>query len=183
MSEAKFNRELRIKPMLSTAVGLIYGREANLPGDWLESERIRIANDSAADGWLPLRFKPADEFFNISDSLATGYYTVRAGLLCFGGPPDSVNGINYELSYYGKVPVFGDDPTTMSASSWLYSSYPDMYLWGALMHSGLHAVGEEQTALNFKQLCEDAIAKENAAWLRAKASGSRLGRARRRSFG
>jgi hypothetical protein len=51
------------------------------------------------------------------------------------------------------------------------------------MHSGLHAIGEEPTAGAFKQLAEDLIGKLNANHLRAKASGSRVNRSRRRSFG
>ena len=51
------------------------------------------------------------------------------------------------------------------------------------MHAALHAVGEEQSAGNFKQLTEDEIKKLNALYLRSKASGSRVTRSRARSFG
>jgi hypothetical protein len=47
----------------------------------------------------------------------------------------------------------------------------------------LHALGEEQSAGNLKQLAEDMINKLNADHLRSKASGSRVTRRRRRSFG
>jgi hypothetical protein len=74
--------------------------------------------------------------------------------------------------------VFADD-----TPSWVYTKYPNLYLFSALMHADLHAVGEEQSAANLKQLVEDMITKLNDQYLRAKASGSRITRSRVRSFG
>ena len=82
------------------------------------------------------------------------------------------------LAYYAEVPVLSDTET-----SWVYSKYPQLYLFASLMHADLHAQGEEQQAGNLKALTEDIIQKLNAAHLGAKASGSRVTTPRRRSFG
>lgn len=139
---------------------------------------VKIANDNGADGFLPIRYKARDEFFNLRDTWAYGYYTIEGRTITFGGTPDAINGLNYLISYYGEVPVFADD-----TPSWIYTKYPSLYLYGSLMHADLHGVGEEDKAGAMKQLTEDMITKLNADHLRSKASGSRVTRSRVRSFG
>jgi hypothetical protein len=56
------------------------GRCAGLPDDWLEfvsDAGVKIANSNGADGFLPLRYKSRDEFFNLNDDWAYGYYTIQ----------------------------------------------------------------------------------------------------------
>jgi hypothetical protein len=178
MAEQKFNAELRVDRMIETDQSLIASRCAPLPDDWLEMDFVSIANTNAANGFLPIRYKSRDEFFNLTDDWAYGYYTLEGRQIFFGGAPDAVNGILYQISYYGEVPAFSD-----TNPSWIYTKYPSLYLHASLMHADLHAVGEEQNAANMKQLAEDTIQKLNADHLRAKASGSRLKRSRIRSFG
>jgi hypothetical protein len=180
-AEQKLNAELRVDRMIEFYEALIASRCAPIPDDWLEfvsDAGVKIANANGADGYLPLRYKPRDEFFNLNDCWAYGYYTIQGRQIFFGGTPDQVNGITYKIAYFGEVPVFAD-----ATPSWVYTKYPNLYLFSALMHADLHAVGEEQNAANLKSLAEDMIGKLNADHLRAKASGSRLTRSRIRSFG
>ena len=177
-AEQKLNAELRISRMIETAQNTATGRCATLPDDWLEMDFVRISNENGADGFLPIRYKSRDEFFNLRDNWTYGYYTIEGRTITFGGTPDAVNGIAYQISYYGEVPVFSDD-----TDSFIYTKYPNLYLNAALMHAALHAVGEEQSAANFKALTEDQISKLNADHFRSKASGSRVTRSRVRSFG
>jgi hypothetical protein len=167
--------------MIQFDEALVVNRCAPLPDDWLEflsDAGVKIANPNGADGFLPIRYKADDEFFNLTDNWAYGYYTILGRQIYFGGAPDAVNGIVYKIAYFGEVPVFADD-----TPSWVYTKYPNLYLFSALMHADLHAVGEEQSAANLKQLVEDMITKLNDQYLRAKASGSRITRSRVRSFG
>jgi hypothetical protein len=180
-AEQKLNAELRIDRMIQFDEALVVNRCAPLPDDWLEflpDAGVKIANPNGADGFLPIRYKADDEFFNLTDNWAYGYYTILGRQIYFGGAPDAVNGIVYKIAYFGEVPVFADD-----TPSWVYTKYPNLYLFSALMHADLHAVGEEQSAANLKQLVEDMITKLNDQYLRAKASGSRITRSRVRSFG
>ena len=177
-AEQKFNAELRVDRMINTSTNTVTCRCSTLPDDWLEMDFVSIANSNAANGWLPIRYKSRDEFFNLVDNWAYGYYTIEGRVITFGGAPDAIEGIPYQISYYGEVPVFAD-----TTPSWIYTKYPSLYRYAALMHADLHAVGEEQNAANMKQLAEDMIQKLNADHQRAKASGSRLKRSRVRSFG
>jgi hypothetical protein len=177
-AEQKFNAELRVDRMIQTDTALIASRCAPLTDDWLEMDFVSISNSNAANGWLPIRYKSRDEFFNLTDNWAYGHYTIEGRQIFFGGAPDAINGIQYQISYYGEVPVFSD-----TTPSWIYTKYPSLYRYAALINADLHAVGEEQNAANMKQLAEDMITKLNNDHLRAKASGSRLKRSRVRSFG
>jgi hypothetical protein len=180
MAEQKFNAELRVDRMINFATNVVTCRCSTLPDDWLEMDFVQIQNANGANGFLPIRYKARDEFFNLTDRWAYGYYTIEGRTIFFGGCPDEIEGIQYTINYYGEVPVFSDTPLV---SSWVYTKYPSMYLHAALMHADLHAVGEEMNAANMKQLAEDAITKLNNDHQRAKASGSRLKRSRIRSFG
>jgi hypothetical protein len=177
-AEQKLNQELRISWMIQTEDGLIASRCAPLPTDWLEMSLVRLQSGVVPDGFIPIRYKARDEFFQLPDGASCNYYTIEGRQIFFGGAPDSVNGKTVRLSYYGKVPAFADD-----TDSWVYTEYPNLYLSAAMMHAYMHAVGEEQQAALAKQLAEDEINKLNAEWLHSKASGSRLTRTRVRSFG
>ena len=177
----KFNAELRVDRMIQFDEALITSRCAPLPDDWLEfvsGAGVKIQNDNAADGFLPIRFMARDQFFNTTANWAYGYYTLQGRQIYIGGPPDTVDGQTIKITYYGEVPVFSD-----TQPSWVYTKYPSLYLYGSLMHADLHAVGEEAQAGAMKQLTEDMIQKLNADHLRSKASGSRVTRPRVRSFG
>jgi hypothetical protein len=179
-AEAKLNAELRIDRMIQNFEALLVNRCAPLPDDWLEMELVRLQNPDAADGFSPVRYEARDEFFRrrmIDDQYGYGRYTLEGRQIYFGGTPDVVNGITYKIVYYGEVPQISDAQT-----SWVYTKFPTLYLHGALMQAALHAVGEEQSAGNFKQLVEDQIQKLNAQHRYSRASGSRVNR-KRRGFG
>jgi hypothetical protein len=178
MAEQKFNAELRVDRMIQNYEALIAARCAPLPDDWLAMDLVKIENANGADGFLPIRYKSRDEFFNLVDKWSYGYYTIEGRQIYFGGSPDTTDGLEFKIAYYGEVPVFSD-----AQQSWLYTKYPGLYLHASLMNADLHAVGEEQSAGNMKQLTEDEIQKLNALHLRSKASGSRVTRSRIRTFG
>lgn len=187
-AEQKFNAELRCDRMISTAINLTTDGCAQLPDDWLESDFMLIAGNTPT-GWFPIHYRDRDSFFSQPNTSpwgvyapridsTIGYYTIEGRTLYFGGQIDPTNGTNFKLSYYAEVPVFADLVT-----SWIYTKYPALYLYAALMHADLHAVGEEDKAAHLKQLAEDMIQKLNMQHRYAKASGSRISHSSRRSFG
>jgi hypothetical protein len=178
MAETKFNSDLRVDRMIQNDTALIISRCAPVPDDWLEFDLIQIQNTMAPSGFSPIRYKSRDEFFNLADTVAYGYYTIEGRQIYFGGTPDNIDGVQYKISYYGEVPPLND-----ITDSWLYTKYPFLYLSGSLSYAALHAIGEEQSAANFEGQCDKLIAKLCADHLRAKASGSRITRTRTRSFG
>ena len=178
MAEAKLNQELRVDRMILWAENTVTCRCAPLPDDWLAMELIKIASSNGADGFLPIRYKSRDEFFNLPDNCSLGYYTIQGRTIFFGGSPDETEGVDFKIAYYAEVPTFSDTVT-----SWVYTKYPSLYLNAAMMHAYMHAIGEEQNAANSKQLTEDMITKLNAGHFGSRASGSRLTMPLRRSFG
>ena len=177
-AEEKLNAELRIDRMIQFQEALVAARCAPLPDDWLAMELVRIANPNAADGFLPIRYKSRDEFYNTTDNWMYGFYTIQGRQIFVGGTPDTVNGQTLKLTYYGEVPVFSD-----TQDSWVYTKYPGLFLSAATMFSCLHAVGEEDKAAGAKAFTEDMIQKLNAVHATSRASGSRVTRTRTRSFG
>jgi hypothetical protein len=188
-AEEKLNSELRVDRMIATAQNTVTDSCSTLPDDWLESDLMLIASQNTPTGWSPIRYKPRDEFFRMSNrpysgmwtntyNSTWGFYTIEGRTIWFGGPVDDLEGTVYQMNYYQEVPVFSDTVT-----SWVYTKYQGLYRCAALMHADLHAVGEEDKAGMMKQLAEDMITKLNADHARARASGSRLARTRVRSFG
>jgi hypothetical protein len=177
-AESKFNSELRVDRMIKTEDALIVSRCAPLPDDWLEFDFVRLETTTTPSGFGPLQYRPREEFFKLPDNCTLGYYTIEGRQIFVGGTPDNVNGTIVRIDYYGEVPVFADD-----TPSWIYNKHQSLYRYAALINADLHAVGEEQTSSMMKQLAEDMIQKLNAQHRYARASGSRLHRIRRRSFG
>lgn len=177
-AEEKLNQELRIDRMISTQDALIASRCAPIPDDWLEFDFVRLASDNYPSGFKPLKYKPRDEFFRTGDNSACDLYTIEGRQIFIGGPPNTTDGQTVRIDYYAEVPVFAD-----ATPSWVYTKYSSLYRYAALMHADLHAVGEENSAANMKQLAEDMITKLNADHRYARASGSRLSRTRVRTFG
>lgn len=178
MAEERFNESLRVDRMIQWDEGLITNRCAELPDDWLAMDLVRMQDSNGADGFLPIRYIARDHFFNLTDGRAHSVYTIEGRQIFFGGAPDLVNGRIYKISYYGEVPVFSDD-----TDSWIYTKYPSLYLFAALINSNLWQQGEESKAEEMEGRVDKMIEKLNVAHLGAKASGSRVTRPRVRSFG
>jgi hypothetical protein len=177
-AEQKLNAELRIDRMIKMSQNLITDRCSALPDDWLQMELVRIANPNVPDGFIPIRYKSRDEFYNLVDNWAYGFYTIQGRQIFVGGAPNTLDGQTLKITYYGEVPVFSDDQ-----DSWVFTKYPNLYLSAAMMYAFMHAVGEEAQAAAAKQLTEDTINKLNAQHQMSRASGSRVTRSRTRSFG
>jgi hypothetical protein len=173
MTERKLNTELRVDRMILSSTGVLDDtRAVILPDDWLKLDLVQLQFANSPGGFVPIRFRERDPFMLCWPSYR---YTIEGRTLYIGG---SSSGLAYKFDYYAEVPQLDD-----STNSWVYEKYQDLYLTGALSFAALHAVGEEESAANFKALTEDTIAKLNAEHLRAKASGSRISKGRSRSFG
>ena len=182
-AEQKLNADLRIDRMIVSNDALITSRCAPIPDDWLEFDLVMIKNASVPSGWIPIRYSARDDFFKLPDTSPSwqsscGKYTIEGRQLYLGGPPDTTEGNTVRISYYAEVPVFSD-----TTPSWVYTKFPALYRYAALMHADLHAIGEEERGAMLNGLVESMISKLNAGHRYARASGSRVTRTRMRSFG
>jgi hypothetical protein len=71
--------------------------------------------------------------------------------------------------YYAKIPTLSDSVTT----NWLLTYHPDIYLYGALLHSAPY-LKEDERASTWAALYSAAVARVNTASSRSTASGSGL---------
>ncbi len=73
------------------------------------------------------------------------------------------------LMYYAKVPTLSDSNET----NWLLTHYPDIYLYGALLHSAPY-LREDERAQTWAALHAAAVVRVNNASSKSTTSGSGL---------
>ena len=126
MAEASINRRLRVRQMIVRAESEVELQTLPLPNDWLES----IRGFTGSDNEFQLSGFPMDEY--PARVLSTGQpisYSILGRYMFFRMLPEEPTRI--ELSYYAAVPALSDSTT----SNWLLALWPDIYLYGSLMHT------------------------------------------------
>lgn len=126
MAEASVNRRLRVRQMIARAESEVEFQTLPLPGDWLES----IRGFTGSDNDFRLSSFPMDEYD--ARVLSTGQpisYSILGRYMFFRMLPEEPTRI--ELSYYAAVPALSNANPT----NWLLDLWPDIYLYGALMHT------------------------------------------------
>ena len=73
------------------------------------------------------------------------------------------------LMYYAKIPTLSDSAET----NWLLTHHPDIYLYGALLHSAPY-LKEDERAQTWAALYTAAVVRVNNASNKSTASGSGL---------
>jgi hypothetical protein len=177
LAEARLNRELRVRQMIKRAVSFTDSNDnyVTLPGDWLEARHIRVGVNGKLE---------ALEYFTLEDidkgqrSLLSGrprYFNLIGNRLqIFPEPP---NDTEVEMVYYGRIPALSSQET----SNWLLAEWPDVYLYGALMHTAPYLKDDERTAV-WASLYSSGIEEIRLSDARAKHSSFSL-RSRPKSFG
>jgi hypothetical protein len=165
LAEARFNREMRVRRMIATATLTLTDGKATLPSDWLESRNVRYVDDP----YRSLEYVTLEAADDIRETLttATDQFTIRGDQIEFIAAPD--DGTEIELTYYAEIPALSDSNTT----NWLSTRWPDVYLYGALMHSAPYLKDDERVAvwagLHDRALEEIRMEDHKAQW-----SGSTL---------
>lgn len=134
LAEARFNRELRVWQMITrattTAAPGAGSSFVTLPGEWLHAQNVQLNADSS--GVRPLTYITLQEADKLRAGGATSgarFYTLHAGQLELVPPLKEEQEV--ELTYYAKVPAL----TTDYPTNWLLETWPDLYLYGSLLHS------------------------------------------------
>jgi len=168
LAESSISNELRHWRMETRAETTLDGQFTGIPSDWLSTIRFHLDNTGTTD----VRYLPRAEMQRIRSEQddATGipeYYGHNAGQFeVFPTPDGSYSSI---LLYYAKVPTLSDSATT----NWLLTHYPDVYLYGALLHSAPY-LKEDQRAQTWAALYTSAVERVNDASSKSTASGSGL---------
>jgi len=168
LAESSINNEVRHWRMEARAETTLDSQFTGIPSDWLSTIRFHLENSGTTD----LRYLSRAEMQSMrasrDDSTGTPrFYGNNAGQFEVMPSPDgSYSSI---LMYYAKIPTLSDSATT----NWLLTHHPDIYLYGALLHSAPY-LKEDQRAQTWAALYTSAVERVNDASSKSTASGSGL---------
>ena len=125
LTEARINRELRCREMVTEAIGTTTVQDIRIPTDFVET--VKLVLDTATDA--PLEYRPIEDAELSVSGSTTGQPTMFSILgqnIRLYPSPDAEYA--YTLDYYAKVQSLSTDHPT----NWLLTKAPDLYLFGAL---------------------------------------------------
>ena len=169
LAEADMNRSIRHWQMekRATAPQDAGDEYMQIPADWLETIRLTVPSNGTSAVTMTSRAAMADiRAKNENISTVTPYYYAHADGQ-FELYPTPVEDMTFELLYYSKISSLG----ASNATNWLLNDHPDVYLYGALVHSAPYLAEDARTAV-WKTLYQEAVQKVNMAAENARYSGS-----------
>ena len=168
MAEAQMNREIRHWKMEARATGEQSAGDQYmpLPSDWLETIRLSMSGSGTSALTLMSRAAIADIRAKNEDiSTVLPYYYCHADSQ-FELYPTPVEDTDFELLYYQKIPDLATNST-----NWLLTEAPDVYLYGALLHSAPYLAEDARVGV-WAQMYSAAVQNVNSASDKARYSGS-----------
>jgi hypothetical protein len=169
LAEAQINREIRHYEMEKRATGQQSAGDAymQVPSDWLETIRLSLTASGTSAVTMASRAAIADiraKNENVSTNLPYYYCHVDGQFELY---PTPVEETDFELLYYAKIPSLSASATT----NWLLTNHPDVYLYGALLHSAPYLAEDARVAV-WAQMYSAAVQNVNTASEKARYSGS-----------
>ena len=169
MAEARFNRELRVRQMLTRAYAQLQESFIELPTDWLQARNVELYVDPPRPLEV-ITMQEADLVRARGETIAR-YYVIHGAELEV--VPYVAEPTDIEMTYYARIPALSDANT----SNWLLDAWPDLYLYGSLLHSspyleqdGRMAQWETATAQILEKIrLGDAQAQHSGSPLRIRA--------------
>ena len=169
LAEAQINRDVRHWKMEARSSG----QQSNLdeymqiPADWVETIRLHLTGSGTTVVNLVSRDAMADK--RAANENATGtpsMYTHANGQ--FQLFPTPSQDTDFELLYYQKIPSL-----ITNTDNWLLLEAPDVYLYGALLHSAPYLAEDPRVGI-WAQLYSAAVQRLNQTSEDAMFSGSGL---------
>jgi len=170
LAEAQMNRDIRHFKMEARSSGQQSALDEYMqtPPDWLETIRLHLTGTGTSVLNLVSRDAMADKRQSESDATGTPrMYTHADGQ--FQLYPTPGNDTDFELLYYQKIPSL----SASTSDNWLLLEAPDVYLYGALIHSAPY-LAEDQRVAVWAQMYSAAVARLNEYSDNARYSGSGL---------
>ena len=169
LAEAQINRDVRHWKMEARSSGQQTGGDEymQIPADWVETIRLHLTGSGTSVINLISRDAMADKRQGDEDVSGTPmYYTHADGQFQLYPTPSADT--DFELLYYQKIPSL-----ISNVDNWLLLDSPDVYLYGALLHSAPYLAEDERVAM-WAQMYSAAVARLNEASELARYSGSGL---------
>ena len=161
-AEAEFNRNLRVRQMVTRAEAAIDSRFSAVPADFIEAKDLVIVTGNPV---TPLQFVTQQEMAQLRNTTITAagkprYFSVVGGQFEVAPTPDGEYSL--EMSYFGQIDALSADSDT----NWLLREYPDIYLYTSLMHSAPYLKDDERITV-WAQLAakakEELISRDTSA--------------------
>lgn len=146
LTEAEFNRTLRVRDMLARTTVPLTGQFTPLPFGFLEFKKLQL-NDAVAGQVTELTNVGSPEELDRQRRLyystpgIPAIYCIRGGE--FEVAPTPAATYSAEWSYYAVIPALG----VAAPSNWLLAKHPDLYVYGALLHSAPYLKDDERVQL------------------------------------
>ena len=169
LAEAQINRDVRHWNMEARSDGQQSGGDEYMqyPADWVETIRLHLTGTGTSVVNPISRDAMADKREKNEDTSGTPmYYTHADGQFQLYPTPSADT--DFELLYYQKIPSL-----ISNTDNWLLLDSPDVYLYGALIHSAPYLAEDERVAI-WAQMYSAAVARLNEASELAQYSGSGL---------
>lgn len=175
MAESSINRKLRTRQMVSRSRVTADSRYIALPSDWRKSWNIQRVGDN-----YPLEYLSPAEMDKKRHELSpdelgqlatASYYSLFGNSLELLPSPSDEDPVDIEMLYYASVQPLTDQ----RPSNWLLLEHPDLYLYGALLHTAPFLQEDERVPV-WKELFLEALAEANAEAAAARRSGAPLTR-------
>jgi len=142
LAEAKFNRELRTRDMLTRVQTTSDDEYVSLPTDFLQHYSLEL---DAASAQPPMDYIGPQEAKVLKaqnrTASTTYYYTVIDG--AFEIIPAPGSDLDLRMVYYAKIPALSDSNTT----NWLLTKSPDLYLYSALLEAAPYLKDDDRVQL------------------------------------
>ena len=170
LTEARLNRELRVREMVTTdtTTTTVSGTQSySLPTGYLEATSVIFQSDP----YCTLRFMSNSDFYNKYNlSQARGkptYFTVVGSDILLGVAPDSA--ITLQINYYKSLTALTDS----NATNDILTNYPELYLYGSLAEAAPFIMQDER--LNtWGNLYKEALKNANETSSRGSTTSSPL---------
>lgn len=166
LAEASINRRIRHWQMETRDTLSVSSRFTALPTDWLETIRLHIPGEPSRMELIGLA--ALQDKREADDTTGTPrYYAHVADELEVYPEPDDTYSV--EMVYYAKVPALSNTAT----SNWLLTLAPDVYLYGALIHTA-PLLQEDARIQTWGSLYQSAVDSLNQSGNAARWSGTGL---------
>ena len=148
LAEAKFNRELRLREMLTRSEAVSTNEFVAIPADFLEAYILEL-NYQTTPPQQPLTYiGPAEAKVLKANHIVSNSYTGGAGAVryftivnnAFELLPAPQGNADLILTYYAKIPSL----SVTNTANWLLNKAPDLYLYSTLLEAAPYLKNDER---------------------------------------
>ena len=169
LAEAQINRDVRHWKMEARSSGQQSSGDEymQIPSDWVETIRLHLTGTGTTVVNLVSRDSMADKRAAQEDTTGTPIMYTHADSKFQLYPTPSAD-TDFELLYFQKIPSL-----ISNSDNWLLLDSPDVYLYGALLHSAPYLAEDQRIAI-WAQMYSAAVQRLNEVSDDARFSGSGL---------